>query len=285
VTLLDLPGLNATKDHSVPQGLAVDQYRKKLYVGDPDLGRLVAYDLSAGSDDGTLTVGAQQTVASGVDARWVTVDGLGNVYFSDEAKNRIMKVSAEAIDSGKVSTAEVLYEGKDTAFVSAPGGIVADNFFVYWVNKIGGAQAGSLIRGLGNRNTMIGNGQKPKVAALSSNVEKSYGVCLARGKVFYTDTAKNLYVSGRSGGPPEMATTSLSEPRGCAFDGDGTVYVADKGGNAVYSLPANANAYGLDTPLSLVASVQGAFGLAVYTQVVDEPSSWWPWSGPSWWPW
>jgi len=156
VTLLDLPGLNATKDHYVPQGLAVDQYRKKLYVGDPDLGRLVAYDLSAGSDDGTLKVGEQQTVASGVDARWVTVDGLGNVYFSDEAKNRIMKVSAEAIDSGKASTAEVLYEGKDTAFVSAPGGIVADNFFVYWVNKLGGAQAGSLIRGLANSATTIG---------------------------------------------------------------------------------------------------------------------------------
>jgi len=81
-----------------------------------------------------------------------------------------------------------------------------------------------------------------------------------------------------------MATSSLMEPRGCAFDGDGTVYVADKGGNAVYSLPANANAYSLDTPLSKVASVQGAFGVAVYTQVVDEPS-WWPWGEPSWWPW
>ena len=42
-------------------------------------------------------------------------------------------------------------------------------------------------------------------------------------------------------------SNKLSMPRGCAWDGDGTVYVADRGANAVFSFAGNMPT--LDTAL------------------------------------
>ena len=37
-----------------------------------------------------------------------------------------------------------------------------------------------------------------------------------------------------------MVTDKLLEPRGYVWDGDGTIFVADRGGGAVYGLPSNS---------------------------------------------
>lgn len=72
-----------------PQGLAVDDHRQRLFVADPNKTGLVMYPLSSNGD--TLSVGSPKVVASGVQTRAVTVDGLGNVVFSDEPTNRILR--------------------------------------------------------------------------------------------------------------------------------------------------------------------------------------------------
>lgn len=243
---------------SVPQGIAVDEYRKRLYVADPDLGKLVAYELLQSGDG--LTVGSQITVASGVEARWVTVDGVGNVFFTDEATNKVYGIAVGT------TGATVLYDGSADAEVSGPGGIVADNFFVYWVNKVSGTTAGTLVRGLSSSQNISG---VPKIALMSKHVQKSYGVCLALNNAFYTDEKNSLYALPRTGGGvPITVSSSLQEPRGCAFDGTSTVYVADRTLHAVYSLASSAEYYNSDTPLMKVADLNGAFGVAVYTRVV-----------------
>ena len=56
-----------------PQGVAVDDYRRMLYVADPALGKLVGYSLR--HEGGRLSVGPQETVASGAEVRSVSVDG------------------------------------------------------------------------------------------------------------------------------------------------------------------------------------------------------------------
>lgn len=249
---------------SVPQGIAVDQYRKKLYVADPDLNKLVSYDI-VHSGDG-LTVGAQQVVASGVESRWVTVDGIGNVYFTDEAKNRVYKVSAQSVESG-TPTADIIYDS-GSSVISSPGGIATDNFFVYWVNKASGMQVGTLIRATETPNITI-SPTIPSVTKMTNNVMKSYGVCLAGRNIFYTDEQSSMYAVVRTGGTPKKVTASLQEPRGCAYDGEGTVYVADKSLNAVYQFAANSDAFTTATSIHKAVDFQGAFGVSVYTRIMS----------------
>jgi len=242
----------------VPQGIAVDQYRKKLFVADPDLGKLVAYDLITRGDK--LEVGPQQTVANSVEVRWVSVDGLGNVFFSDEPRNRIMKVTAEMMENG-ITTAQTVYDGSTVSLVSVPVGIAVDNYFVLWLNKASGTQVGSLMQAKQVSSTS-------SIKRLAGNAMKSYGVCIALGNIFFTDELTNLYGVKRGGSAVTTVSSGFAEPRGCGFDGEGTVYVADKRNNAVYSFASNMQELASDTPLTKAVDLQGAFGVAVYIKVL-----------------
>lgn len=247
----------------VPHGIAVDEYRKKLYVGDPGLNKLVAYDLKHDGDG--LKVGDRSVIADDIEVRWVTVDGVGNVFFSDEPRSRIMRVSADQIDKGN-TTAEVLYDSIDTEKVSAPGGITTDNFFVYWVNKASGTQVGSLMRAPSSQ--YLANSSS-KIQTFASNTMKSYGVCLAMNNLFYTDEVSNLYGMKRQGTGLATVSGYLQEPRGCAWDGDSTVYVADKATNALYQFPSNMIEVREGVRLKKAAEMQGIYALATYVRVKD----------------
>lgn len=259
-----------------PQGVAVDQVRKVLYVADPNLGKLVSYPLKS-SRRTPLYVGAQKTVAENVEVRAVAVDGLGNVFFTEEPTGKIMRVTAKMIEDG-TTTAETVYDSAQSKGVSAPGGIAVDNYFVYWLNKVGGPSHGTLLRGrqtpspvaLLNVTRMQANSSKAAMVALASNAVKCYGVCLALGNIFYSDESANLYGIHRAStaqSNPVTVSNSLQQPRGCSFDGDSTVYVADKVANAVYQFPSNMQDLTENTPLTKAADLPGAFGVAVYVQV------------------
>lgn len=249
-----------------PQGIAVDQHRRKLYVADPNLGKLVSYNIQHDRDG--LAVDAMSTVAEGVEVRGVAVDGLGNVFFTEEPTQRIMRVTAQMMERGQ-TTAETVYDGSQVSAVNAPGGIALDNFFVYWLNKASGTQVGTLIRA---RQQPLGNASSPgdSVTALASNAVKCYGVCLALGNIFYTDEQNNVYGVSRLASARREAvtiTSDLQEPRGCAFDGDGSLYVADKKQNAVYQFPSNMQQLAPQRVVSKAADLPGAFGVAVYVRM------------------
>lgn len=161
--------------------------------------------------------------------------------------------------------------------VSSPGGIALDNYFVYWLNKVGGTDHGTLLRARQNPhpNALMNvtkqqvNGSGPAMIALASNAVKCYGLCMALGNIFYSDESTNLYGIHRASTAqhdPVTVSSSLQQPRGCAFDGDSTVYVADKVANAVYQFPSNMQELTENRPLTKAADVQGAFGVAVYVQ-------------------
>eukprot|EP00927_Polykrikos_kofoidii_P074622 TRINITY_DN70649_c0_g1_i1.p1 TRINITY_DN70649_c0_g1~~TRINITY_DN70649_c0_g1_i1.p1 ORF type:complete len:328 (+),score=54.34 TRINITY_DN70649_c0_g1_i1:135-1118(+) len=253
---------------SVPQGLAVDQYRKRLFVADPDLNGLAAYSIVHVDD--ALTVGKRHMVAQNVETRWVAVDGVGNVYLTDESNDNILKLPAKAIDSvfdgGSVEQAQIIYNGSTHEAVRSPGGIGTDNFFVYWLNKASGTSVGSVIRGPATPPIAANS---PGLLALSKNSMKSYGICLSNRNAFYSDEHSNLYAVSRRGGNPSIVSSSFTEPRGCAFDGDGTAYVADKGRNAVYSFAANAGSFDGAAQVDKAADLLGAFGVAMYIRVVE----------------
>lgn len=240
-----------------PQGLAVDQARMKLYVADPDHRKIFSYGLYF--KRGALYADEDPAVAAqNVEARWVTVDGVGNIFLSDERNNLIQKVSAEQLRKGDPSPV-TLYSGKAVAGVSAPGGVAVDNFHIFWSNKALGATVGSIVKGFEHPpDTNIA----ASVRAIAKNAKKVYGLCLTGSNVYFTNADKFIYGVKKNGGPIAEVSDKLQEPRGCSWDGDGTVYIADKVGNKVYSFPGNMRNIA-PARLTQVVDFEDAFGVAV----------------------
>mmetsp|Transcript_35388 Transcript_35388/g.77447 ORF Transcript_35388/g.77447 Transcript_35388/m.77447 type:complete len:348 (+) Transcript_35388:137-1180(+) len=253
-----------------PQGIAVDQKRKRLFVADPDSRRIFAYPLTVSGT--ALAAGNPKIVADNIEARWVACDSSGNLFYSDEVTNKIMRIpigensaawkpkedifSFAQVHEGVA--AEIVYDGASLSQVSAPGGIAIDTFQTYWVNKQIGTQVGSLIAGMEQPSS------GPQVVSLTSNTDKSYGVCLALNNVFYTQPEKSIYGVKTNGENVALINNQLMNPRGCAWDGDGTVYVADRGANGVYSFAANMKELG-GSEATRVADFEDAFGVAVFS--------------------
>lgn len=242
-----------------PQGLAVDPRSGKLLIADPDSRQILAFKLSARGN--SLSAVQDKAAMKNLEARWVAVDGLGNVYATDEPSNRILKVSAAQMAKGDASPS-VLYDGMSLTQVSGPGGIAVDNFYTYWVNKQIGTQVGSLIKG--------STAPEPasllsSVQTLAKNTDKSYGLCAALDNVYYTQPEGTIFAVKKTGSRAvQTVSNKLSMPRGCAWDGDGTVYVADRGANAVYSFAGNMP--NLETALLQKAvDFEDAFGVAVFS--------------------
>lgn len=260
-----------------PQGIAVDQKRQLLFVADSDLNKVVSYGLTV-AKDGTLKVDEQTPVMENTEARWVAADGSGNVYVTDEINNQILKVSARQIIEGDTRP-EVIYtadttegaKGVVTKSISAPGGIATDNIYLYWSNKVNGDQVGSVVRALAQ--TPYNSSEAAPVEELTRSNAKAYGVCLAIDNVFFTDSDLNLFAMKRTATPRTggVATVSnlLTNPRGCAWDGDSTVYVADRGTGAIYTVPGPMVELGQWDPAK-VMTFEDVFGIAVFT---SQPSA------------
>mmetsp|Transcript_137325 Transcript_137325/g.238748 ORF Transcript_137325/g.238748 Transcript_137325/m.238748 type:complete len:334 (-) Transcript_137325:22-1023(-) len=239
-----------------PQGLAVDQARSRLYIADPDLKKIIRYHLH--HDSGKLKVEGQKTIADNVEVRWVTLDSIGNLYFSDEANNKIMRVDAQDVQDGN-ATVQVWYDTSH-ALISAPGGIITDNFKLYWTNKIQGDMAGVIISAPVNKD----EGDVIPTTALSKNIEKAYGACLVKNHIYYTAPEESLFAVDRGGGDPVTISSSLGNPRGCAWDGEGTMYIADRGTNSIMSFSAPQELL-QEVQMQKVADFSDAFGVAVFS--------------------
>lgn len=255
--------LNSDLQH--PQGLAVDQGRSKLYVADPTQAKVVRFDLTSEADG--LSTSALKVVLSGVEARWVAVDTVGNLFVSDESKNEILKVAGDKVLKGS-AIPSVVYSGQNNPRVSAPGGVAADNFFLFWTNKEVGTAAGSVVKGFEAPHPPERDeegGAESTTSLLAQNQVKTYGVCLDLDNVYYTGDNQRLYGTKKlAGASPVEISSALSKPRGCAWDGEGTVFVADRQLNQVFSFAGNMKDL-TGTSLNKVVAYDDAFGLAVYS--------------------
>jgi hypothetical protein len=279
-----------------PMGLALDHKRKRLLIADPDAvgspGKILLYQLVV--NGGTLSTDGQPPVAVSDNAgsRWVAVDGLGNVFFSNEDKSEILKIPIEKMLT-LPSEAEPIY-GPSFQQVKEPGGVAVDNFHVFWTNKALGTQSGTVVKGSENitpgtasggsttgtaetgdagaednqlvqdmaqaqsfhirrhshrhrakeepqENPVSEETQNEYIKVLAQNSDKSYGICIALNNVFFTDETPTGHIYGvkKTGGSVATVNSGLVKPRGCVWDGDGTVFVADKGQNAIFSFPGN----------------------------------------------
>jgi len=277
-----------------PRGIAVDHNRNGLYVACPGTAEIRRYVLVETGSAATLKleVGSPVVVVSNVKARWVAVDAVGNLFFSREEENSIVKVpAAQLIDPGSSTLAfmkegvhqsagtykseavvleddTALYAGTKVPAVSSPGGVAVDNFRVFWTNKVFGTQAGSVVQGF----EVPPQADKAKVTPIAANANKVLGICLSANNVYFTDEHVNLYGVKKYGGAIATISTRMVAPRGCAWDGDGTVYVADyangETGAKIYSFPANMKSLApqkLEVAYDTTQVSTQPFGIAVYS--------------------
>jgi len=248
-----------------PMGLASDQQRNTLFVADPEVKKVLSYKILFSG--GKAVVDGEAAVAvNDIEARWVACDGLGNLFVSDEARNYIMKIPADG-QFRKDSTASVVYSGNVLTQVSAPGGVAVDNFHIFWSNKAVGTTAGSVVKGFEsppNANTA------ESVLVLANNADKVYGVCLAKDNVFYTNHDKYIYGVKKGGGAELTISDKFQEPRGCTWDGDGTVFVADRAANLVAAFAGNMQKLA-PARIGKVVDLEGAFGVAVLSSAFGLP--------------
>lgn len=217
-----------------PRGIAVDPKTNRLYVADEMQGKVLYWDLAI-KEGNLISVGDPVTVAQSVKPRWVAVDGVGNVFFTCGADNVIQRVMAERIELGDTRP-ELVYNGNQIYQVSRPTGIAVDNFNIYWANREQGIKLGSLAMGMEQPpDTEPWN----SVRTLADNVLISYGVCLSATNVFYTADKTTIYGIKKVGGPVTLISDKLNQPRGCVWDNDGTMYVADRGNEGIYTFPGS----------------------------------------------
>jgi hypothetical protein len=238
---------NSDQGLKSPQGIALwhGGTSRVLYVSDCEAKNIYKYELTvvpANEDQSALIhSGPQKAVLRNVPggARWLTTDGLGNLFFSVEEKNEIQMIPVEDLNKPPGSAAaKILYTAAGSSTVSGPGGIVADNFYLYWTNKANGQAAGTVIEAYERPKTsplfML---KYPKVLAM--NLDRAYGICMVKDTLYFTHQDTTLFAVKKGGGAIAEVSGEFQEPRGCSWDGDGGLYVADRKANAIYRLPAN----------------------------------------------
>jgi len=257
--------------------LAVDHERQRLYVADPKSHKVFMYKLYVDSQSGLTVREDQQYVAvRDVTPRWVAVDDKGTLFATDEKRSFIAEVKPEELEKLGQQDAAVddvrprylkLYSSEETKQVDRPGGIAVDGNNVYWGNRVRGRPYGSLLMAPEDPESRISKGVPDMIQALSKNVDKVYGVCASPNVVFYTGGSRTVYGAKPGSYQARASTTVLlddyASPRGCVFDGDGTVFLADKGGDAIWSFPSSLHGLGL-VQASKLFTVKDPYGVAVF---------------------
>jgi hypothetical protein len=153
---------------------------------------------------------------------------------------------------------DTIYDGQAVTGVSMPRGIAADGFHLYWTNGENGNADGTLVQGFEQPHGST------EVTPLDTSLPMAHGVCLSPSRIFFTDEESKVYSIKKTGGTLLTVTDQLQNPRGCAFDGDGTVFIADQGDSQVVSFAGGAAEMGPRKINRALSGISEPYGLAIY---------------------
>ncbi|CAK9028248.1 Protein kinase domain-containing protein [Durusdinium trenchii] len=256
-----------TSNHGLeePAGLALYQKaggKAWLYVSDPKVGFLYRYEVTS-TWRNTLEAGPQELVASNLKdaAYWLAVDGFGNIFYTDAEAGTVSMIKAEDV-SKSVPQGRTVLSSEKMEKVAGPAGIATDSTALYWANLKGDRSTGTLVQarveGSGNHSASILAGNQDMYQAVVKDV------CLAGDNVFFTGDGQSLFAVKADGSSDVTEVAKLEQPKGCTFDQETTLFVADQGSNGIYSLPANMNQLRRASHVDKVASVRGPHQIAMF---------------------
>lgn len=260
-----------------PIGVAVNSKSSQLFVADKGNKIVYGYTYTVAGDSVSVASNRQEIVTN-IDVEWISVDSEKNaLYVSSVANNAILKVD---LNMGALSgnyEAVVLFHGlknggtSGSEHINSPTGVAVDptNGEVYWGNMHDGLNVGAVAKA----NTDTKKSMVPLKLGTSEVTDTVKGICLSNENVLYTDSKNGLYSVKKGTGNPVQITTMLHNANGCAWDGDGTIYVAD--GKAVYRLPGNQK---LLRPMLNLETVVTADDVSDVTLV----DAWAPGAGGNW---
>jgi hypothetical protein len=278
MTAEKLPGSETIKE---PKGLAVDSTRKIIFVVDGSSARTLHAGRLYLDHIGTIRMEGTTKIAESLSSDWVAVDYTGKVFFiaNNQLWSMAQSVVSDRLDGGdgtgnstkpskpsyvpiEAKTGEptifkLLYDGGNVPGVNMPQGLAVDGYRLFWSNGQNGQQDGTVVQGLQDP---LGN---TKVTSLATNLPLAHGVCVTTTRLFYSDEENKVFTTKLNGGPFAMITEKLKKPRGCAFDGDGTVFVADWGDNKIVSFAGAAMNLGPRRISLALSGITDPFGLAV----------------------
>jgi len=163
----------------------------------------------------------------------------------------------------------ILYEKSANPNVYKPSGIATNGVDLFWGNEKGGDSAGSVVEGEVHPVAPATSGDSEEGAptfttkSISMNSGEVFGLALTPSYIIYGEGTQNIYGVKYSGGAVTTFTNKLQAPRGIAYDGDATAYVADQGSQAVYSFPC-----GILAPVGItrIVGFHDVYGLAILNE-------------------
>jgi len=239
-----------------PTGIAVDMQSARLFVSDPPNQVIWWYQLGLSSTGLLQTVGSRKAAVEGVIAPWLTVNGIGDLYFTGRMAsatngyNSVFRQDAVNIMRGKSQAPLEIYTRSNTGSPSpkawAPSGIAVDSLYVYWGNNEKGSAHGAVVKG--SRVNVGLLSQDRQIKALSTSVDEVQGMVATGTHVFYLSpdgvhgVLKTAAQPVDSVGVGLVARSPAGEdawsPMDITWDGDNTLYFTDARSGVVYTLPA-----------------------------------------------
>lgn len=269
-----------------PAGVAVDTENARLFVA--DLGRKVIwwYQLTTSSDGLLQTDGEQHAAVEGVLPNWLTVNTVGDLYFTGKLTSStsnyssVFRQDAMNIAKGTSTTCTELFTRSNTGTpdpkVWVPSGIAVDSLFVYWGNEEDATTHGAVVKASRTNIGLLSADKQLK--SLSNSVDQVRGMTATGSHIFYlsplgvhgvlkavaspvAQQRVGLVAVSPTGNPDPISGSSTDwNPTSIAWDGDNMLYFTETTRGIVYTVPA-ANTY--QHNLTKFVDAPGVHGMAL----------------------
>lgn len=260
-----------------PKALANDPQHSRVFVSDQPQNKVFWYNVHIDPEGYLMTDGIQHVAVEGFEVYWMSVNGVGDLYFTGKqavqppqsSYEAVFRVDLEMINAGDSLNPVEVYSrpnsGNPNPKVWMPSGIAVDSFFIYWGNQERGTEHGSVVKGSRQN---IGSGAPQILTTLSSQSDEVRGMA-ATGTLLYYLTPEGVWGIPKTGSvaslisppPKETAEGTPWDPRSVAWDGFGTMYFTDNVAGRIYSIPAQDT---LPHDIQRFADAPGVHGVTVF---------------------
>lgn len=271
-----------------PDTLCIDADNKRLYVADQSAGMVYWYQIS--TPGGRLVTDGQQHVAvRNVLARGLAVDNMGNLYVAGRSLaepplvpvDAIFKLNsisiATALSSGIEVPPTLIWTRNNTKIggespqIYQPSGLAITPFNIFWGNAVRGQGTGTLVKAPLQPSPTSTQGS---LSPLADNDDAVTSVVLTPRDVFFCAKGGVYGVPqtkiGADCGEGSSLCPLVAKTPGAtamAWDGDGTIFVADRAQGKVMSFPSGSIAQ--EKPVEPVAAAEGIWGLALLADIAS----------------